>query len=192
MTLMLSLSEYRRTALAAMLIALLITVGMTFVFIPNLELIIATAFLAGFLLGPRWGWWVAGLGEALFSAMNPIGSGLAFPVLYAFQIMAITFTGFVGGVFSQRQITEPLSKYSRMGFGFLGGGLAMLYDFLTTLSFPLTAGIGGWSLVTAAVLGLGYFVIHIVSNFIIFSTILPGMMILGRRQLMVHGLISHV
>lgn len=187
---MLSLLEYRRTALAAMLMALLLAVGMTLVFIPNLELVTATAFLIGFLLGPKWGLWVAGLGEALFSAMNPIGSGLAFPILYGFQIIAISITGFVGGVLGKNLKVERSLTISPVWLGMIGSTLALIYDFLTALSFPLTAGMGGWPLVTAAVLGLGFFVIHIAVNFIVFSTILPHLMSLGRRQLLIHGFVT--
>ncbi|OIO61912.1 MAG: hypothetical protein AUJ47_08695 [Candidatus Marinimicrobia bacterium CG1_02_48_14] len=190
MMMTLSLLEYRRAALAAMLMALLLAVGMTLVFIPNLELVTATAFLIGFLLGPKWGWWVAGLGEALFSAMNPIGSGLAFPILYGFQIIAISLTGFIGGVVGQRLTMDRPFVISRIWFGVLGSTLALIYDFLTALSFPLTAGLGGWPLLTATVLGLGFFIIHIAVNFVVFSTILPALMSASRRQLMIHGLVT--
>lgn len=187
----LTLNEYQRAALAAMLMALLIAVGVTFVFIPNFELVITTAFLTGYLLGPRWGWWVAGLGEALFSAMNPIGSGLAFPFLFAFQILSIMVVAGIGSRFHHYQIKQQPQPATRIWFGLLGGGLTLIYDFLTALSFPLTAGIGGWSLMTAAILGLGFFVVHIVVNSLIFALLLPHLMFLGRRQLALHGIFQH-
>lgn len=187
----LTLNEYRQTALAAMFVALLLAVGVTFVFIPNFELVTITAFLTGYLMGPRWGWWVAGLGEALFSAMNPIGSGLAFPVLFAFQILSMMLVAGAGSLFHPYQVGEKPRTTTRIWFGLLGGGLTLMYDFLTALSFPLTAGVGGWSLLTAAVLGLGFFVIHIVVNGFLFATVLPHLMYLGRRQLVLHGMAQY-
>lgn len=187
----LTLIEYQRAALAAMLVALLLAVGVTFVFIPNFELVTTTAFLTGYLMGPRWGWWVAGLGEALFSAINPIGSGLAFPVLFLFQILSIMFVAGVGSLFYRYQMAEQPGTGTHIWLGVLGGGLTLIYDFLTALSFPLTAGIGGWTLLTVAVLGLGFFIVHIVVNSLLFAMVLPHLMYLGRRQLMLHGILQH-
>lgn len=188
----LTLHEYQRAALAAMFVALLLAVGVTFVFIPNFELVTTTAFLTGYLMGPRWGWWVAGMGEALFSAMNPIGSGLAFPILFVFQILSMMAVAGIGSLFHHYQMHEQPRTVTRLWFGLLGGGVTLLYDFLTALSFPLTAGIGGWSLLTAAILGLGFFVVHIVVNSLLFALVVPHLMYLGRRQLVLHGIIQHV
>ncbi|MCF7801122.1 MAG: hypothetical protein K9N34_03795 [Candidatus Marinimicrobia bacterium] len=188
----LTLHEYQRAALAAMFVALLLAVGVTFVFIPNFELVTTTAFLTGYLMGPRWGWWVAGMGEALFSAMNPIGSGLAFPILFVFQILSMMLIAGIGSLFHHYQMHEQPRTVTRIWFGLLGGGMTLLYDFLTALSFPLTAGIGGWSLLTAAILGLGFFIVHIVVNSLLFALVVPHLMYLGRRQLVLHGIIQHV
>ena len=183
----LTLNEYRRTALAAMLMALFIAVGMLLVFVPNVELITTTAFLIGFLLGPRWGWWTAGLAEMIFSAINPIGSGLAFPILYGFQVIAIIIVAMIGGIFHKHSVGQAQSWQFRVGLGLLGGIMALVYDFLTAFSFPLTAGLGGWPLLTAAVLGLGFFVVHIAVNVVIFATVVSPLMFLGQRQLQLHG-----
>ncbi len=184
-----SLTEYRRVSLAAMFIALLITVGITLAFIPNLELVTATAFLTGYALGPRWGWWVAGLAEAIFSAVNPLGSGLAFPLMYMLQITAIAITGLTGGLFTMLRNQTPAGLPVRILMSFVGVSLALMYDFFTAISFPLTAGLGGWSLITTVGLGMGFFLVHIVVNGILFFSIVPGVMCLISRQLEYHGIV---
>jgi hypothetical protein len=85
------------TALMAILVALTVSLGLLLVSVPNVELITFSAFASGALLG-RWRGAVTGaLAMAIYSAINPVGSGLAVPSLYAAQVCAVAIVGLVGG-----------------------------------------------------------------------------------------------
>jgi len=187
----LSLLEYRRFALMSLWTGLIVTVGMVFALIPNIELISISAFLGGVALGPKRGFIVAVVGEAIFSALNPIGSGLGFPLLYAFQISSVGLSGWVGGLLSERLRREQGFLGLSMGLGLLGFILTLIYDALTALSFPLSSGMIEGTLWGTLSAGLIFFVMHLVSNTVIFGLFGPGLVELVNRQLEMHGLMGH-
>lgn len=183
-----SVVEYRRLALIALWIGLIATVGVVFVFIPNIELVILVAFLGGVVMGPRKGFIAAAIGEAIFSALNPIGSGLGFPILYAFQIFSVGLSGMTGGIFANRINSIPNSLLRSILMGLTGFLLTLFYDILTTLSFPLSTGLIEGTLWGSMTTGLVYFIMHMVSNTILFVLFAPGLIDLVNRQLLMHGL----
>ncbi len=184
-----SLSEYRRIALMSLWTGLIVTVGMVFALIPNVELIILSAFLGGLALGPRRGFIVAMVGEAIFSALNPMGSGLGFPVLFLFQIISIGISGLTGGMLSRFLAKEHTSLMIAITLGFIGFLLTMIYDALTALSFPISSGMTEGTVWATLSVGLIFFVTHLVSNIILFSLFGPGLVRLVLRQLEMHGLL---
>ncbi|NQV16219.1 hypothetical protein HQ531_12230 [bacterium] len=184
-----SLSEYRRLALMSLWTGMIATLGIVFVFIPNVELVILAAFLGGTALGPRHGFIVAILGEAIFSALNPIGSGLGFPVLFVFQVFSVGFAGLLGGFASGMINNWESSVRLSVMLGALGLIITVFYDFMTTLSFLLTAGISETSLLGTISTGMLFFVVHMISNTIIFSLFGPALISLINRQLLMHRLI---
>lgn len=184
-----SLIEYRRLALMSLWTGLIATLGIIFAFIPNVELVILAAFLGGIGLGPKYGFIVAVLGEAIFSALNPIGSGLGFPVLYLFQIISVGLCGVIGGITAGLFNKTKISMGSSILLGMIGFCLTLFYDFITTLSFVITSGITEETLLGSIGSGLLFFIIHIASNTIIFALFGSGLIQLVNRQLRMHNLI---
>jgi len=186
----LTLLEYRRLSLMALWSGMLVVVGLVFAFIPNLELVTLTAFLGGIALGPRRGLILAVVGEGLFSAMNPIGSGLGFPILFLMQIFAIGLAGLAGGLVGPllEKFNSPLIHSLVMaGCGLL---LTLIYDLLTALSLPLSSGIIEGTLLGSVLAGMAFFVLHLVSNTLLFAIFGPGLCHLVQRQLLIHNLRS--
>ncbi len=184
----LSLLEYRRLALMALWTGLIATVGLVFAFIPNLEFVLLAAFLGGVALGKKEGFLVAALGEAIFSAINPIGSGLGFPILYVFQIFSVGLSGFVGGFLTQSEKFQNDRIVQSAILGFIGFLLTLIFDTLTALSFPLSAGIVDGTLWGTLTLGLAFFVMHMISNTVLFALFGPNLVMLVKRTLLMNGL----
>ncbi len=74
-----------RLVKAAIFAATAAGLGFALVFVPNVELITIVIFLSGLTLGPMWGGLVGITSEAVYSGMNPLGSGLAFPPLFSLR-----------------------------------------------------------------------------------------------------------
>ncbi len=183
------LIEYRRLTLAAFWIAIMFTVGVFFAFIPNIELITTLAFLAGVAFGHWGGMAVAMTGEALFSSLNPLGSGLAFPILLFLQVLSVGLSGWMGGIFAHRKIPEHslALSVSLAGIGLI---LTLLYDFLTALSLPLTAGMEDQSFWAATLAGLPFFATHMGSNTLLFGLFMPELVGFVKRMLSMYGFTS--
>lgn len=167
---------------------LIVTVGMVFALVPNIELILLTAFLGGIALGPRRGLIVAVVGEGIFSALNPIGSGLGFPVLYAFQLMSVGLCGFIGGALATMVAGIQRQWLASLFMGVVGLFLTLFYDMLTALSFPISSGMISGTLWATITTGMVFFATHVVANTILFGTFGPGMVTLVNRQLKMYGL----
>jgi len=138
-------------------------------------------------MGVKRGLLVAVLGEAIFSAINPIGSGLAFPILYGFQIISIGLAGLLGGLLGPPLIKSRSKLAQWIIFGLAGFFLTLIYDVLTGLSLPLSTGMTEgtiWGSITA---GIVFFATHLIANTLIFASLGPGMLSLTERQLRMHG-----
>lgn len=184
-----SLHEYRRIALMSLWVGLIVTVGMVFALIPNVELIMLSTFLGGVALGPKRGLIVAVVGEALFSALNPIGSGLGFPILYSFQIISVGMSGLVGALLAGFLSREHSALTLTIVMGVVGFALTLLYDLLTALSFPLSSGMVDGTIWATISTGLVFFTMHLLSNTLMFGLFGPGLVHLVNRQLEMHGLL---
>jgi len=183
-----SLLEFRRFALMALWTGMIATVGIVFAFIPNIELVLLSAFLGGVALGPKRGFLIAALGEALFSALNPIGSGLGFPILYLFQVISVGLCGFAGGMSIKFIHASKSSMGLSLSLGVVALVLTLVFDLLTALSFPLSSGMTEGALQGVLGAGLLFFILHISSNIILFAFFGPSLIRLIERQLLMNGL----
>ena len=169
-------------ALVAMFVALMVGTGWALAMIPNVEFVTALAFSAGAILGPLWGSLAGALGLFCFSATNPVGSGLAFPILLAGQLLSMALTGFLGGLF-YRVPARRLTKYpTRLFIVIAGLGSTVVYDGLTSISFPIYAGAPWSELVAVLISGLAFTALHQVSNTLIFALVVPRLIQVGRQR----------
>jgi len=156
-----------RIALTASFAALAVAAGFVEQ-IPNIEIITMTIFLCGQLLGAASGGIAGAVAAFLFSTLNPYG--LPGPVLLAAQIFSMAMAGIVGG---SVKVGSPLSTRSRLTLALCGFLLTVMYDLLTTASFTLLVDLDWRGLVTTVIVGVWFYVVHTVSNTLIFAFILP-------------------
>ncbi|MFQ6673641.1 MAG: hypothetical protein ACE5GH_02505 [Fidelibacterota bacterium] len=156
-----------------MFAALAVGAGYALLLIPNVELITAIVFAGGVYLGTGWGLTVGVLAEFVFSAANPLGSGLVFLPLLAAQVVGMGVVGSIGGMLRKPLLSQdwPLAKV--LFLGAVGAVLTLVYDTLTTLSYPVAAGFQLKQTVAVYLAGMAFTVLHQVSNAIIFATALP-------------------
>ncbi len=151
-------------------IALGVSLGFALINIPNVELVTATIFISGFLLGVKEGIVVGLLTEALYSLLNPFG--MAAPPLFIAQVLSMGIAGFLGGILAkQKSRRSGMAYYLQLGLaGFL---TTAIFALLTTLSFVLLINFSLNKLAGSFIYGLGFYIVHIVTNTIIFLTLVP-------------------
>lgn len=144
--------------------------------VPNIEMITAGIFIAGVWMGPRLGIFIGIVAEAIFSLLNPMG--FPPPPLLLSQIIAMSLTGCVGGLFRkmliERQFFSIKSWTTHALLGLAGFLLTSIYDFLTNISFPLAAGFDLEQIRITLVMGLPFAITHIGVNTVIFILVVPA------------------
>lgn len=166
-------SRIRKITFSAIYIALIVGVGIALVFIPNVELVTALTFLSGVLMGWKSGLIIGGLGELLFSSLNPIGSGLIFPPMLIAQVLAMSLIGGIGGLCRNYILKWQARLTNFIMIGLLGGFLTIFYDICVSLAYPLAAGFNRQGILTTLAAGLAFSLIHILVNLVIFLFLVP-------------------
>lgn len=158
---------------AAIFAAMAIGLGFMFMLVPNLEFISVTVFLAGLTLGTTYGAMVGGTAILVYSVMNPLGSGLIYMTLLLGQVIAMVGIGIAGAITAQF-----INKFSPMMVVGVAGGIGLVcslwYDGITTLAYPISAGYNWDETVAYAISGLLFTSMHLISNTVIFSIVVPG------------------
>jgi uncharacterized membrane protein len=159
-------TRYRNLILMAIFIALAVAVGQDP--FPNLELVSATIFLSGMVLGARRGLIVGAIAEFLFSSFNAYGP--AAPPLLIAQMLSMMLVGLAGGFV--QNIYGPRIPPAWL-LGVAGFTLTFVYDLLTTLSYIIIVQTGIPGFLTSVATGFYFFLLHQISNTVIFAFLLP-------------------
>jgi len=169
-------SIVKKISLLGVFVSLGVTLGYGFSYIPNIELVTATVFISGFLLGIRAGFLVGLLTESIYSLFNPYGA--AAPPLFIAQVVSMSITGMMGGIIGKGNM--GFKKRDLIIFGLAGLVSTLIFASLTTLSFLIFTGL---SLKKLLGIGLGFYITHIVSNTIIFILIVPLILKVLRKRI---------
>ncbi len=158
----------RRTVRIALFAALAASLGFLFAPIPNVELVTFSLFMAGCLLGWRDGAGAALLAIALYYGLNPYGSSLALPLLFAAQLLAGLLIAGLGALYA-RLLTPArggggLRRLLLLPFALLA---ALALPGLPSLAFLVIAG-GAWE--GWAALGVLMTAGSLAVNLIVFAT----------------------
>ena len=143
--------------------------GLALSAIPNVELVTATCFMSGFLLGAAGGAMTGALTETLFAGFHPMGSTLG-PVLVA-QVAGMTIAGVAGALAARLVGRERRGWRFRGTILLLGVCTTLIFDFLTNLAFPFMAGFSFSQGLAVMAAGIPFAAIHIGANVLVFALI---------------------
>ncbi len=162
------MGQVRKLVTLAIFIALAIGLKLALIFLPNVEPLTVTFFLAGYMLGPLGGFVAGAIGEFLYSFFNPYGA--ASPPLLVAQVLSMAFSGFAGGVV--RKLAQSRTPRAWL-FGGIGFFLTLVFDLATTLAdvFAVQLGLAGF--LARLAFGSYFYVIHLVTNTALFAVLLP-------------------
>ena len=158
---------------AAIFCAMAIAVGYSLMMVPNIELITVTIFLSGLTLNAFWGATVGFVAMGIYSGLNPLGSGLGFPPLFLAQLISMSLCGVIGGFLKPFFVTNRYNISRLVLLGLSGLVVTLIYDVLTLISYPIFSGLGVVGVYAALVKGLGFTLLHQLSNAIIFIITVP-------------------
>ena len=183
-------SETKSLTLMAVFTALIVAVGYALIQIPNVELVTATAFLAGTVLGIKRGFIVGAVGELLYAIINPFGiSALS---LLISQVIGIAMAGAAGGV-AIAMISQNSSVLKRaIIFSVSGVIVTIFFDVFTTLGFLVMSGLTWHTFIGAYMYGISFYVTHVIVNAIIFALLIPVLyQVVVKYPLLKYSQINH-
>jgi len=158
---------------AAIFCAMAIAMGYSLMMVPNIELITVIIFLSGVTLNLWWGALVGLVAMGIYSGLNPLGSGLSFPPLFFAQIIAMSLCGIIGGLLKPIFFTKDYNIYHLFLLALTGFVVTAIYDVFTLVSYPLVSGLGLSGVLASLVKGLGFTLLHEISNAFIFLITVP-------------------
>ena len=162
-------------SLTGIFIACAVSIGFVFAAVPNLELMTATIFLGGYILGRSSGLVIGFFSAFLWSSLNPWGSGLAYPALLLAQIIGFSAAGFAGGLIRLFVKPSKINFKSALIFALSGFILTIFYDVITNLSAFIFSGFNLKMLRNILIAGIPFSFFHIGINILIFFTVLPAL-----------------
>ena len=165
--------ELENLVRASIFCAMAIAMGYSLMMVPNIELITVTIFLSGVTLNLKWGAMVGLVAMAIYSGLNPLGSGLSFPPLFFAQIIGMSLCGIIGGILKPIFFVKKFSFLKLFLLGLAGFLVTFLYDVLTLISYPLFSGLGFPGIIASLIKGLGFTLLHEISNIFIFLITVP-------------------
>jgi hypothetical protein len=173
----------RKTLLASLLVAVVVSLGYALAGVPNVELMTITVFVSGFLLRPGYGAVIGAVSALLYSLFNPLGAAL--PPLLAAQIVGFAVIGVFGGL-SGPAIARIDRRYlAIVCAGLLGFLLTLFYDLATNIGafFVMTGTRELSGLVKFVAAGLIFMGLHLLWNTALFAVVLkPTLNVLLRYR----------
>ncbi|MBM4118736.1 hypothetical protein FJ251_13580 [bacterium] len=158
----------RRTVRIALVAALAAALGFLFAPLPNVELFSFSLFVGGSLLGLTGGGAAALLAVTLYYGLNPYGSSLALPLLFAAQLLAGLAIATLGALYARLlpvgRGAPWLRRLALLPFALLA---ALALPVLPSLAYLLVAG-GAWE--GWAALGVLMTAGSLAVNLIVFGT----------------------
>lgn len=170
--------------LASLLVAMIYATGAALAGVPNIELITALTFLAGYLLGPALGALVGAAGMGAHSLFNPLGA-VAPPVWFT-QMACYALIGWTGGVWGPKLARMRTSTAAVAG-AVVGALLVLIYQIAVNAVafYTFTNDVDVWVYVWG---GIAFGAVQLTWNAVVFGAAVPPMLrVLARQRRQLHG-----
>jgi len=162
----------RDVAFIGVYIALILGIGYALFLVP-VELVTATIFMSGILMGRVRGMMVGGIAEFLYSVLNPLGSGLLYPTVLIMQVLVMIFVGFCGGMLRSLLMGRSSHRNVMIVCGLAGFVLTLLFDIMASVGFSVAAGFSWKGILGVFTIGTVFHGTRLITNTIVFALLVP-------------------
>ncbi|MHA2359098.1 MAG: hypothetical protein ACXAB5_02400 [Candidatus Thorarchaeota archaeon] len=162
------LSQSRWVSITAIMTALALVGNYALVAVPNLELGSSILFVTAYIFGAQMAIWSTLIMSLLFGIINPWGGFI--PQIWLSQVIGwfyIVATGSIMGRFGKNGKRLEPRKWE---LAITGAFVTFIFEQVTNIGYSTTFGVPFILAVTAAI---PFTILHIISNAIIFSQVVP-------------------
>ncbi len=146
--------------------------------VPNLELGSTVLFVTAYIFGGQMAIWSTLIMSILFGVINPWGGFI--PQIWASQVIGWFYIITIGSIMGRRGVSGKRLKLGKWELAVTGAFVTFIFEQVTNLGYSATFGVPFILAVTAAI---PFTIIHIVSNAVIFSQVVPMLDVALTRQL---------
>jgi hypothetical protein len=169
------MSNSRWVSITAIMTALALVGNYALVAVPNLELGSTVLFVTAYIFGAHMAIWSALIMSLLFGIINPWGGFI--PQIWASQVIGWFYIITIGSIMGRQSRKLEPHKWE---LAITGAFVTFIFEQITNLGYSITFGVPFFLAATAAI---PFSVIHIISNTIIFSQVVPMLNSALRTQL---------
>ena len=162
------MSDSKWISITAIMTALALVGNYALVAIPNLELGSTILFVTAYIFGPVMAIWATLIMSVLFGVINPWGGFI--PQIWVSQVIGWFYIVVIGAIMGKRGVNGERLNPSSWELAFTGAFITFIFEQITNLGYSVTFGVPFFLAVTAAV---PFSLVHIVSNAVIFSQVVP-------------------
>ena len=168
----------RWISITAIMTALALVGNYALVAVPNLELGSTVLFVTAYIFGAQMAIWSTLIMSVLFGIINPWGGFI--PLIWVSQVIGWFYIVAVGSIMGRRSTTGKRLDPRKWELAITGAFVTFIFEQVTNLGYSATFGVPFFIAVTMAI---PFTLIHIVSNAVIFSQVVPMLDIALTRQL---------
>ncbi|MFX1604702.1 MAG: ECF transporter S component [Promethearchaeota archaeon] len=172
------MSDSRWVSITAIMTALALVGNYALVAIPNLELGSTVLFVTAYIFGAHMAIWATLIMSLLFGIINPWGAFI--PQIWASQVTGWFYIVTIGSIMGKKGKDGKRLEPRRWELAITGAFVTFIFEQITNLGYSTTFGVPFFLAVTAAI---PFSVMHILSNAVIFSQVVPMLDTALRRQL---------
>ncbi|KXH76284.1 MAG: hypothetical protein AM326_07465 [Candidatus Thorarchaeota archaeon SMTZ-45] len=172
------ISDSRWVSITAIMTALALVGNYALVAIPNLELGSTVLFVTAYIFGAQMAVWSTLIMSLLFGLINPWGGFI--PQIWASQVIGWFYIITIGTMMGKRGPDGKRLEPKKWELVITGAFVTFIFEQITNLGYAVTFGIPFLIAITAAI---PFSIIHILSNAVIFSQVVPMLDIALKKQL---------
>ena len=163
-----SMSDSKWVSITAIMTALALVGNYALVAVPNLELGSSVLFLTAYIFGYRMAIWSTLIMSLLYGIINPWGAFI--PQIWLSQVIGWFYIVAAGSIMGRIGPNGKRLEPRKWELAITGAFVTFIFEQITNIGYSITFGVPFILAVTAAI---PFTVLHIVSNAIIFSQIVP-------------------
>jgi hypothetical protein len=146
--------------------------------VPNLELGSTVLFVTAYFFGARMAIWSTLIMSLLFGIINPWGAFI--PQIWASQVIGWFYIITIGSIMGRQSKNGRKLEPRKWELSITGAFVTFIFEQITNLGYSITFGVPFFLAATAAI---PFSAIHIISNTVIFSQVVPMLNSALRTQL---------
>jgi len=162
------LSASRWVSMTAIMTALALVGNYALVAAPNLELGSSVLFMTAYIFGAHMAIWSTLIMSLLFGIINPWGAFI--PQIWISQVIGWFYIVAVGSIMGRLGPSGERPKPRKWELAITGAFVTFVFEQVTNIGYSVTFGMPFYLAVAAAI---PFTIIHILSNAIIFSQVVP-------------------